>query len=86
MSVNKLEDLERRLEETEGVMFGLVQLVAVLINTHPTPDKLKAVAEEHRKHLPDMLLHMPTSDFSNRQTLDTFETLLRLPKQSPPSA
>lgn len=76
------KQLEARLSEIEGVLFGMTQAVALLIQSHPNQEVLLAAAAEAAEAFEGEALNTGFDDFALRQAGETFRRLFSLPRQT----
>lgn len=74
--------LEARLSEIEGVLFGLTQAVALLIQSHQNQVALRAAAGEAAELFEATALNSGFDDFALQQADETFRTLFSLSRQT----
>lgn len=75
-----MENSEARMQELEGVLFGMGQAVALLIANHPSPDRLRMEAREKAEGMLAVALNSGLDDFAVSQANSTFRTLFGLPQ------
>lgn len=73
-----METKPNRLSEIEGVLFGLTQVLVVLIQTHPNPVELRDRAKILAEDFQDGSLNSGFDDYALEQADATFRTLFEL--------
>lgn len=73
-----MENSEARMQEIEGVLFGLHQAVVMLIANHPNQDRLRSEAQAKAEGMAVAGLNSGLDDFAIAQADATFRTVFGL--------
>lgn len=77
--------LEARLEEIEGVLFGLMQGLSLIVKLHPDQALVTSAGRHAIEDFEPVLLNSPLSDYSIQQARDVLRLLFAPPPPSGPA-